>query len=583
MKKIAEILGIDPESWKSLPKKEKIDKIIIAIEKKANACNFEVVHRDFIVWLNFNVSILIEKLKDGDTIDALKAHFFRDWLSWTEGAVKANLARYNSYNSNWEFKIRESLEVLNYLYILYKEWFELTIPNDNESLLIQTEERDREKHFLNISKKISSHISNEVWRELKAKLILKISRKVTEVTGRSIDTYVKKLFDDEIKKNLEDKNMSGAALKVLDYDYLEYKKIIQFSNENEFTGIKQKIIENLENILFLSLSSDTAKEEEEMNEGIGRGKEKEVETEKGKEPKEEVENEKRYDSREVKELEELLEEKDKELEKLKKEARLFIERFSGQAGQGISRPKIVTFNKKPELLSAEQKYKIVENEKIFELEQKIKGFKQKINEYDDLLSVLLREQVLWKADKEEIKKLNAEISNLKEIIKQLKKEKTDYFGHFFKIHLKYLAEVDGKLMNTKKKFEYFKKTSSSLHQNQEQLQKLVLSDRISHLQNQRKFLINKSLELVGKWKKSDKEMREYENISAELADEMETKIKKTNSLTGQNTYWQDQDTNLRKTITDLQDQIKNHNCSGCHISDHTDYNQIKQEKNTLLT
>ncbi|MCE8169392.1 MAG: hypothetical protein I3273_04695, partial [Candidatus Moeniiplasma glomeromycotorum] len=93
---------------------------------------------------------------------------------------------------------------------------------------------------------------------------------------------------------------------------------------------------------------------------------------------------------------------------------------------------------------------------------------------------------------------------------ELQKEKLN----LFQVYIKNLAEVDGKLINTKKKFEYFKKASSSLHQNQEQLQKLVLSDQISHLQNQKEFLIKKSLELVGKEKEAKKEI---------------------NSLTGQNT------------------------------------------------
>ncbi|MCE8159137.1 MAG: hypothetical protein I3270_02760, partial [Candidatus Moeniiplasma glomeromycotorum] len=543
MKKIHEILGIDPESWELLPKKEKIDKIIIAIEREADSFDFKLWNKNFTVWINSNVSVLIKKLKNDDTIDAKKIHFFRDWSNIAEGAMKANLVRYDDNNPNysWKFKIKESLKVFDSLYILYKEWFDLIISGDDKNLLIQIEQRDREELFLNISKKTSSHISDEVWKRLKEKLILKISRKAKETTGRSIDDYVKKVFNDEIKKSLENKTMSGAALKVLDYDYLKYKEIFEFDDENEFTEIKQKMIENLENILFLGLSSDTAKEEEEMNEGIGGGKEKEIETEKGKEPKEEVENEKGSDLR-VEELEKLLKEKDEEVEKLKKEARLFLERFSGQAGQGISRPKIVTFNKKPELLSAEQKYKIVESENIFKLEQEIKEFEQKISEYDDLLSVLLREQVLWKADKEKIKELKVETSHLKEIVKQLKKEKTDYFSHFFEIYLKYLAEVDGKPMNTKKKFEYFKKASSSLHQNQEQLQKLVLSDQISHLQNQKTFLIKKSVELAG-----------YKTQAENLQAHLDLAHQDIETLTGQNTYYQDQDTKLRVTIKDLQD------------------------------
>jgi hypothetical protein len=144
---------------------------------------------------------------------------------------------------------------------------------------------------------------------------------------------------------------------------------------------------------------------------------------------------------------------------------------------------------------------------------------------------------------------------------------------------------------------------NSKHQNQIQNLKSLVQSRketahkLEQTKAQRQFLIQKALELSKKHLKVDREMRWYENLAAELVDELSKEkiiiqsyqaykeqrdeIKRQNqqdhqvfkdrinSLTGQNTY--------------LQEQIKNHTCSGCHIPTHIDYNQIKRENQNLTT
>lgn len=78
-------------------------------------------------------------------------------------------------------------------------------------------------------------------------------------------------------------------------------------------------------------------------------------------------------------------------------------------------------------------------------------------------------------------------------------------------------------------------------------------------------------------KQKSKKVKQKNQINSKY----QQKIRRIKKLVGQNTYWTDQDNKLRDTIKDLQDQKTNHNCSGCHVSAHADYEQLKQDKQDL--
>lgn len=112
----------------------------------------------------------------------------------------------------------------------------------------------------------------------------------------------------------------------------------------------------------------------------------------------------------------------------------------------------------------------------------------------------------------------------------------------------YKSTIEIKYSDFKKDFPNLKKGFIlDLHQNLNNF--LAIQDQFSDLKFQHKKTTDKNSELE----------------------------KKKLSLTGYLTYYQDQDDKLRATIKDLQNQIKNHACSGCYISTHTDYDQVKQE------
>ena len=83
-----------------------------------------------------------------------------------------------------------------------------------------------------------------------------------------------------------------------------------------------------------------------------------------------------------------------------------------------------------------------------------------------------------------------------------------------------------------------------------------------------------------KWeieRQRDKQIKQKNKLDLKY----QQKIRRIKKLSGQKTYWIEQDDKLRTTISDLQNQINNHNCSGCHIPTHNDYGQLKTETNNL--